>query len=131
MSWTLKSPCGSCPYRVDAPLALWSPEEFILLKENDHPHGSTFGCHGTLKKPEEEREPCVGWLLDQRVRNTPNITLRILLMTDPAKTEMYQEITDGGHKLYGSIDEMIRANYGRGHRKTETQAQRKRRLKLL
>lgn len=66
------TPCGDCPYRRDAPLGHWSPEEFIELERSDmDPTSPMYGCHkkdGTL---------CRGWLMDQRERDVPNLSLRM------------------------------------------------------
>ena len=60
MKGPAKSPCGSCPYRQDAPSGLWAAEEYDKLPRYD---GETFeqptrmfACHqndGTL---------CAGWV---------------------------------------------------------------------
>ena len=54
-----KNPCGSCPYRKDAPSGLWHPDEYAKLPAYDNPTfaqpPAMFGCHqntGAL---------CSGW----------------------------------------------------------------------
>lgn len=66
-----RTPCGDCPYRRDAPLGKWDPREFVELEKSDMDLASPmYGCHkkdGTL---------CRGWVIDQRERDMPNVTLR-------------------------------------------------------
>ena len=44
-----KRPCGSCPYRRDAPSGIWSREEYEKLPEYDKPTAyqppQVFMCH--------------------------------------------------------------------------------------
>lgn len=122
------SPCASCPYRCDAPLAMWSKVEFDRLQMHDRNelHGSAFDCHQGKALPPDSRTPCIGWLLNQRERGVPSIALRINLMTQPTATEHFNKISDGGHKLYDSIEQMIEANYpgGRDRRRPISRRQR-------
>lgn len=54
-----KAPCGSCPYRRDAPSALWSADEYAKLPEFDKPTGDqppyVFMCH------QNDGHLCAGW----------------------------------------------------------------------
>lgn len=113
--FTCDKPCASCPYRKDAPLALWDIAEFRNLKAHDSElMGNMFDCHGETQKPMGERKPCVGWLLDQKRRFIPNIQLRIRLRLIPAALAQFERINEDGLELYRSIDEMIEANYPGG-----------------
>lgn len=52
-------PCGSCPYRKDAPAGLWHPEEYSQLPKYDletfdQPH-AVFFCH------QQTGHVCAGW----------------------------------------------------------------------
>lgn len=107
--WDARKPCGDCPYRKDAPLKLWHREEFekLLASENTQ-FGSIYGCH------KQNGQGCVGWLLDQLRRNCPSISLRLAAIRDDAPgrslVACMKEATDGGHKLFPSIEAMCRAN---------------------
>ena len=109
MNFDTPSPCGSCPYRKDAPLGLWHPSEFdnLALTERDT-FGSVFACHATAKKP--EHSVCAGWLLSQREAGVPSLALRMRLMRDDAAVAALKAVTDGGHELYESVQDMIDAN---------------------
>jgi hypothetical protein len=99
------TPCNSCPYRMDAPLQLWDKAEFedLLASEKDY-IGKLYQCHknnGTV---------CRGWLIDQDNRRLPSIALRMQL----SKENITREYLDKLHckaPLYGSIEEMVKANY--------------------
>lgn len=115
MRWddeTHLTPCAKCPYRKDAPLRLWHPDEFrnLLRQDADPMNGRLFGCHNDGKKPKEEQRPCVGWLLDQKRRGTPSIQLRLALMRNEKAVMMYERISAAGLKLYRTIQAMCRAN---------------------
>lgn len=55
-----KSPCGSCPYRQDAPTGLWHHELYAKLPEYDKPMPDQphlpFGCH------QQDGRLCAGWV---------------------------------------------------------------------
>lgn len=58
------APCGSCPYRRDAPSGVWDAEEYAKLPTYD---GETFEqrpraflCHNDADRPEPRL--CAGWL---------------------------------------------------------------------
>lgn len=105
------SPCSTCPYRKDAPRGYWSDEEFRdLLAREATPMGTLYACHGFAKKTHADRGLCAGWLLDQKRRNVPSIRLRMLLLSDPAAVRAIEEVTDGGVKLFASVEAMCRAN---------------------
>ncbi len=104
-----REPCSSCPYRTDAPLELWSPEEFEDLLQKDRTQmGTLYGCH-EFNKRREEAQVCVGWLIDQRDRNVPSITLRLKLMQDKSAVACFNEASSPV-PLYESIEEMCEAN---------------------
>ena len=109
MKFDTQSPCGSCPYRKDAPLGLWHPSEFENLAASErHPIGSVFACHATAKKP--EHSVCAGWLLKQIDAGIPSVALRMTLMHDESAAAALDTVSDGGHELYESVEEMIDAN---------------------
>ena len=106
-----RTPCSSCPYRQDVPTGVWDPQHFLdVLKADAEPfRGAMWGCHKYVKK--EEQSFCAGWLLDQRRRNFPSIQLRLRMMTDDALArDLCEVLTDQGHTLYDSINDMCRAN---------------------
>lgn len=55
-----KRPCGSCPYRLDAPAGLWHSSEYFKLIEFDRPTveqpGMVFMCH------QQDGHLCAGWV---------------------------------------------------------------------
>jgi Family of unknown function (DUF6283) len=55
-----KAPCGSCPYRRDAPSGLWHPDEYAKLLNYDGPtvfqSPALFLCH------QKDGNLCAGWL---------------------------------------------------------------------
>jgi hypothetical protein len=111
VAFDMKEPCASCPYRRDAPLQLWAREEFVRLLETDaEPFpGALYACHGTGKLP--QKRVCGGWLLDQKRRGCPSIALRLSLLSDDTAVVCLETITDGGHPLYDSIEDMVDANF--------------------
>ncbi len=124
-AWTQSKPCAACPYRRDTPTGVWSPEEYERLLANDgHDMGATYGCHLNSARPESEGEPCAGWLADQKRRGVPSIRLRMVLMTTPDAATLYEKIDDKDPSLYGSIEEMVRANMGKRFPRRNTKARR-------
>lgn len=109
LDWNTRSPCASCPYRLDAPLGLWDAVEFegLLASERDI-IGKVYGCHGTRKL--ERLEVCVGWLLDQKRRGVPSTMLRLQLLREPEARRALDEISDDGLPLFESIEAMCLAN---------------------
>lgn len=104
-------PCKNCPYRKDAPRHFWSPEEFqsVLRSENtEYGFGNLFACHKDAKR--ETRRVCAGWLLDQKNRGIPNLNLRLHLMHHREDHKHMDALSDGGHEMFSSIQEMCRAN---------------------
>lgn len=86
-----REPCKSCPYRTDAPIGLWSEEEFVDLLANDRTQmGTLYGCH-EYRKRKHEAQVCVGWLINQRERNVPSMMLRITLMSNKQALACYNE----------------------------------------
>lgn len=103
--YDLRSPCACCPYRRDAPLGKWHASHFLELAENDRKQfGPVYSCHC------RDGNPCVGWVLDQRRRGLPCITLRLQLAMEPKFVELLNEATDGGHEMFPSIAAMSVAN---------------------
>jgi hypothetical protein len=115
MGWATRTPCGSCPYRKDAPIALWHREEYesVFRSETttDPLDGTIYGCHATLRK---EPQVCAGWLLDQQRRGVPSIRLRLALMRNDAAVAALEAVNDGGHQMYDSALEMCAANGVKG-----------------
>lgn len=104
-----REPCASCPYRTDAPLELWSPEEFLDLLRNDRSQfGTLYGCH-KYRKRSNEAQVCVGWLINQRERNVPSMMLRMTLMSNPQALACYNE-SESPVPLYDSIEDMCIEN---------------------
>lgn len=82
-------------------------------KSREGTQGATlFGCHKDRKRPPQDIEPCIGWLLDQRDRDLPNVSLRVALSNDPAYREQYERIEDTEDR-YDSIEELVVANLRR------------------
>lgn len=78
-----RTPCGSCPYRRDQPLAVWAEENFVAVKKGEaSTMGSVFACHGDARRPPDQRSVCAGFLIDQRERGVPSISLRIHICDD-------------------------------------------------
>lgn len=103
--YDLRAPCACCPYRRDAPLGKWHASHFIELAANDrNEFGPIYLCHC------RDGNPCVGWVLDQRRRGLPNITLRIRAAYEPRLGDLIAEVTDGGHRTFPSIGAMCVAN---------------------
>lgn len=111
MRWTTREPCASCPYRRDAPLRFWDASHFrdLLRADADPVEGPIYGCHGTAKM-RAGPSVCAGWLLDQKERGVPSIRLRLSLVFKPEAVAALEEVTDGGHAMYRSLQAMCRAN---------------------
>lgn len=118
MIWDQTSPCATCPYRRSTKLSLWSEEEFTDLRRRDAVplDSSVYACHSSAVRPEPERRPCVGWLLDQKRRDLPSIPLRLVLIRKSEARELLDQVNDGGSELYDSLQEMHEANYPRRRR---------------
>jgi hypothetical protein len=106
------SPCKSCPYRKDAKLGFWDKEHFVklLADDRDPMHGAMYQCHEDGKKPDKDRDFCIGWLLSQQERGTPSIQLRLKLMSDQEACNQYKSITNNGLEMYESIVDMCDSN---------------------
>lgn len=104
-----REPCSSCPYRTDAPLELWSAEEFegLLQSERDG-MGTLYGCH-EFNKRRDQAQVCIGWLISQRERNVPSIALRLKLIQNPEACACIKEASSPV-PLYESVEEMCEAN---------------------
>jgi hypothetical protein len=110
-------PCATCPYLRATKRGLWSDEEYANLQAQDrNDFGSLFGCHSDAKKPEAERSLCVGWALDQKRRNIPSLSLRVLLLTRAGLGEWLGGLSEKGLRLYRSIGAMRRANFPESER---------------
>lgn len=98
-------PCRNCPYRKDAPLQHWHIDHFQQVLDNEQEIvGKTFLCH------KKDGCVCVGWLMDQDIRNHPCNALRMLL----SKYEVTREYLDSLHSpapMYDSVKEMCYTNY--------------------
>ncbi len=109
MAWDTREPCKTCPYRKDVPKGTWHKSEFENLLEQDaQQFGAAFGCHATRKLPVPQ--VCGGWLYDQMRRGVPSLALRLRIIRNPAAVKAIEEISDGGHKMYSSIEAMCRSN---------------------
>ncbi len=120
MSWMQshkrREPCGNCPFLKSAPLAHWHPTMYQLLASIEQGEGEVgsnrvFGCHKDVQCDPDEREYCVGWLLNQRAQGVPNIALRIALMVgdhSEAAVLQFNECTSGD--VYKTVAELVAAN---------------------
>jgi hypothetical protein len=98
-------PCKSCPYRKDAPLALWDKSEFdSLLVEDKMQFGKTFKCH------KNDGSCCKGWLINQENRGLPNINLRMQLFKAGITREYLESLTCKV-PMFETIEEMAEANF--------------------
>lgn len=99
------TPCANCPYRKDAPLALWSVDEFKALLASDKDYiGKVYQCH------KKDGNVCVGWLMNQEKRRLPSIALRLSL----SKNNVTAEYLDQLHcntPMFDTVEEMCRANF--------------------
>lgn len=109
-------PCAKCPYRKDAPLELWSPEEFKGVLEQDKAVlGNVFACHKHGKKMRAEKAAplCAGYVLDQVKRDIPSNALRLLLVRsgNPQRSmDRLKAVSANGLAMYETIEEMCSAN---------------------
>lgn len=103
-----REPCKSCPYRIDAPINLWSDEEFEHLLAHGEEDMPLYGCH-EYRKRKDEAQVCVGWLIAQRETGVRSIPLRLALMQLPEALACFKE-AESPVELYGSIEEMCEAN---------------------
>jgi hypothetical protein len=100
-----KQPCNNCPYRTDAPLKLWSIEEFQDLVMNDAEYlGVTYLCH------KKDGSACVGWLMDQARRDLPSIALRIEMSKHDVSADFLDSLRSPA-PLYDNIQQMCEANF--------------------
>lgn len=53
---------------------------------------------------------CLGWLLDQKNRGVPSISLRLKLVSDDAALKAFEAVNDGGEEMYESAEEMCEIN---------------------
>lgn len=107
----MAAPCENCPYRKDAPRRMWHRKEFeSVLQAEQSELGSTFACHKHANLAKKKRGFCAGWLLDQVKRGLPSIQLRLYLITHPEAVAALDEVSDGGHEMFATVEEMCRAN---------------------
>lgn len=100
-----KSPCNNCPYRKDAPLKLWHASEYVKLLKSEHDtFGTVYGCH------KNDGHTCVGWLMKQDENRMPSIALRMKLLSHKVDVSYFDSLHCKS-PLYGSVKEMIQANY--------------------
>jgi len=114
---TRREPCPNCPFRKDAPLAYWHPDEYLMLSRMRRTEGQPgasgiFGCHKDRHEPPAEREPCVGWLIYQREHGVASIALRLKLMQSAAALAQYEQ-SAATCELYDSIEELVEDNIER------------------
>lgn len=108
------SPCANCPFLKTAPLALWDRDEYLKLsdmeeREGDPSVSSMFMCHKGGRLPVKEREPCVGWLLNQRSRNVPSIALRLALGFSEEMQSQFEQL-EGLERCYETVAELVKIN---------------------
>lgn len=112
-----RHPCGNCPFRQDAPLAYWHPTMYQMLadlaKREEDVHAGVFGCHKDRALPPIERGMCVGWLLDQRARDTPSLSLRLALLRGGAAAQSQYREAERSGETWSSIDELVEMNLNR------------------
>lgn len=100
-----KAPCANCPYRKDAPLRLWSVEEFKDLAASETtPMGKVYGCH------KGDGCVCVGWLMKQEEADFPSISLRVSLSRNNVTRE-YLDSLQSPAPLFDTVEQMCKANY--------------------
>lgn len=105
LKYEKESPCGNCPYRKDAPLRLWSVEEFYLLTKNENSElGAIYGCH------KKDGHVCRGFLMNQVERNIPSIMLRLDLIKEEVSKE-YLDRLNCKKPMFSSVEEMCEKNY--------------------
>ncbi len=108
---TQKHPCGNCPYRKDAPLALWAKDHFEDLLENEKDIvGKVYGCH------KQNGSVCVGWAILQVNNDLPCNALRMeVLFGERGKkgglTFEYLESLKSPTPLFETVLEMSIANF--------------------
>ena len=107
----VRTPCETCPYRMDARRFHWDRAEFegVLAAEQEM-FGRIYNCHKQAELPKERQGFCAGWLLDQKKRNVPSIALRLALWKDASAVAALKAVTAGGLKLFRSVAAMCRAN---------------------
>ncbi len=105
MKFNCTKPCQNCPYRKDAPLALWDRQEFLTLLQHDKElFGKVYGCH------KNDKSICRGFLMDQDRRNIPNMAVRLALL-NAGVTRVYMDALTCPSGMYSSIEEMAEANF--------------------
>ena len=123
MKYERREPCPNCPFRTDAPLAYWAPEEYVRLADLERVEGqpesatASFGCHKDRHGPVEDRQYCVGWLVHQRERGVPSIALRFALVASRDREAVVEQFEQAkvpdGVALYPSVQDLVAANLRR------------------
>lgn len=90
MKQPAKNPCGSCPYRRDAPSGLWAADEYQKLPAYDRPTTeqptSVFLCH------QQDGRICAGWAGTHDMEES--FGLRIALSMGSLPAEDYAATVD-------------------------------------
>lgn len=85
-----KNPCGSCPYRKDAPQGLWDAEEYEKLPRYDQPTfdqpEGVFMCH------QQDGRLCAGWVGCHDMEES--LAMRLAASREDLTPEEYFEILD-------------------------------------
>lgn len=105
ISYKQKSPCNNCPYRQDTPLKVWDKAEFEkLLKQDKEQFGKLYHCH------KKNGSACIGWLMNQDMRNIPNLNLRMSLMKNNVGRD-YLDKLKCNSPMYKTVELMSYENY--------------------
>lgn len=116
-----KSPCGSCPYRQDAPSGLWHYDLYAKLIDYDEPNMAdqpelVFACH------QQDGKLCAGWVAVHDMRTNLALFLALLrgwitpetfefCLTYATKVPLFasgREACDHGLRDYDNPDERTR-----------------------
>jgi hypothetical protein len=85
-----RSPCGSCPYRLDVPSGVWSAEEYAKLPGYDEPTWGqptgVFYCH------QQDGRVCAGWAGTHDMEE--NLGLRLAVAAGFVSVEDFDAIRD-------------------------------------
>lgn len=83
-------PCGSCPYREDAPSGLWERDEYEKLPPYDRPTGEqppkAFFCH------QQDGRLCAGWVGCHDMNES--LGLRIAAASGAISAQAYETALD-------------------------------------
>ncbi|MEU6718275.1 DUF6283 family protein [Nonomuraea sp. NPDC046802] len=113
-------PCGPCPFRRDAPLGVFTPQQFEDMRKtcrsaDGHAavNAPLFGCHPGEPGTDDDLA-CAGWLAVEG-RNSLRVGLAIAFDRLP---DTVLDPGPGWPELYGSFEEMVEANHTAGQRVT-------------